>query len=311
MSFFEILLGGNSEKERRSKRICAIAIAATAAVAMILLLAFVICQIVGISTQKKPDKDTDIQQEVIDVGETAVIELSDTAIFSGNLLTLNANTRYRGDAEVVNLQERKDRPKNSDGDNSYSVLLAVREKFHATDETATALNKMLKAFYEAKKDDNIFISGAYNKDEIESQDAIYSSGEAIALSYFHDYATNGINDQRSIAGVEIYKWIYNNAHKYGFIAISSSSNIFRYVGVTHATAAKTKGLSFTNYLKQLDNATPETPLSLGADGNYIAYTCPISNVVVPKNYSYEKSGNNVDGVIITVNLSKATNNTNE
>ena len=167
---------------------------------------------------------------------------------------------------------------------------------------------MLKAFYEAKKDDNIFISGAYDISEVGTQEAVFSSGEAIELSYFHDYASNGINDQRSISGVDIYKWIYANAHKYGFVAISSSSNIFRYVGTIHATAIKNKGLSLDNYLKQLKNSTVDNPMQLDASGSYIAYYCPIKpepDVKIPKNYSYEISGNNVDGVFITVNVSKA------
>ena len=167
---------------------------------------------------------------------------------------------------------------------------------------------MLKAFYEAKKDDNLFISGAYDTSKIDDQDAIYSSGETIALSYFHDYATNGINDQRTIAGVDTYKWIYANAHKYGFVALSSNSNEFRYIGVTHATAMKTKGLSLNNYLKQLKNATIDSPVTLNVNGNIIAYTCPISDVKVPNNYKYDISGNNVDGVIVTVYLSGSINN---
>lgn len=309
MSFFETVLSGSNDKERKAKQACAIAIAVTALLLAVALVAFLICQVVDMSTgSNDKDKEKESDAEVINIGETATKELSDTAIFSGNLLTLNATTRYKGDVNAVKLQDRSDRPKTDSGDNAYSVLGAVRDKYHATEATAEALNKMLKAFYEAKKDDNLFISGAYNVTAVETQDAIYSSGEAIALSYFHDYATNGINDQRSIVGVDTYKWIYSNAHKYGFVAISSSSNIFRYVGITHATAAKTKGLSFDNYLKQLKNATAEAPMQLDASGSYIAYYCPVSDVKVPKNYSYEISGNNIDGVIVTVNLSRSAAN---
>jgi hypothetical protein len=70
-----------------------------------------------------------------------------------------------------------------------------------------------------------------------------------------------------------------------------------------------KGLTFDKYLNQLKSATPESPMKVDASGSYIAYYCPISNVTVPKNYSYEISGNNIDGVIITVNVSKSVENT--
>jgi hypothetical protein len=311
MSFLETLLSGNSAKERKEKKICAIAIVVTAFILVVALIAFTICMVVDATAgmNSNNDKDKESEEEIVNIGELASKELSNSAIHSGNLLTLNASNRYTGEPELVNLQKREDRPKTESGENTYSVLNAVREKYHTTEETAIALNKMLKAFYEAKKDDNVFISGAYDITKVDTQDAIYSSGEAVALSYFHDYATNGINDQRSIAKVDTYNWIYSNAHKYGFVAVSAGSNIFRYVGVTHATAMKTRGLSLDNYLKQLKNATPELPMTLDASGNYVAYYCPVSNVQVPKNYAYEISGNNVDGVIVTVNLSKAVNNT--
>ena len=308
MSFFEILLDGNSEKEIKQKKLCAVVISITAVLLVIAIIAFAICQVVAATSNNNSDKEKDTEEETVNLGETTVKSLSDTAIYTGNLLTLDSSHRYKGDVDVVNLQQREDRPKTEANENTYSVLSAVRDKYHATEETAKALNKMLKAFYEAKKDDNLFISGAYDTSKIDDQDAIYSSGETIALSYFHDYNNNGINDQRSIAGVDTYKWIYSNAHKYGFVAVSSTSNEFRYIGVTHATAMKTKGLSLNNYLKQLKNATPDSPMQLDASGSHIAYYCPIDDVKIPKNYSYEISGNNVDGVIITVNVSKSANN---
>lgn len=306
MSFLEALLDGNTAKERKKKQMCAVVIAITAICLVIAIIAFAICQVVAATSNNDSEKEKDTEEKPVSIGETTSKTLSDTAIYTGNLLTLNSTARYKGNADVVNLQKRDDRPKTEEGENSYTVLKATQNNYYATDATATALNKMLKAFYEAKKDDNLFIAGAYDSSEVETQDAIFSSGEAIALSYFHDYATNGINDQRSISGVDTYKWIYSNAHKYGFVAVSSSSNVFRYVGVTHATAMKNKGLSLDNYLKQLKNATADAPLQLDASGAYIAYYCPISDVKVPKNYSYDISGNNVDGVIITVNLSKST-----
>ena len=309
MSFVDTILEASNPQERKKKQICFIAIIVTVILLLIALIAFSICMVVDATANNNSDKEKDTEEETVNLGETTAKELSDTAIYSGNLLTLNSTARYKGNADVVNLQKRDDRPKTDSGENAYSVLGAVREKYHATEATAAALNKMLTAFYEAKKDDNLLISGAYDITEVDTQDAIFSSGEAIALSYFHDYATNGINDQRSIASVDTYKWIYSNAHKYGFVAVSSSSNIFRYVGVTHATAAKMKGLTFDKYLNQLKSATPESPMKVDASGAYIAYYCPISNVTVPKNYSYEISGNNIDGVIITVNVSKSVENT--
>ena len=316
MSFIDELLNGNSQKERKQKALCAMVIAITAALLVIALIAFAVCQIVGLTTNNTPNKGkNDNETPKVELGETIERQLSSEAVYSGNLLTLNANNRYKGDPTVVNLQSRSDRAKTSTGENAYTVLKADQSKYHATDETAAALNKMLQAFYDAKKDDNIFISGAYDSSAVSSQEAVFSSGEAIALSFFNNYATSGISDQRPIndseADTDIYKWIYSNAHKYGFVAISAKSNIFRYIGVEYATAVKASGLSLDNFFKQLKSATVETPMVLNTAGTLVAYYCPITNVKVPKNYECTISGNNVDGVIITVDLKSAADNSIE
>lgn len=224
-------------------------------------------------------------------------------VYSGNLLTLNDNHRYTGKVDVINLQNREDRPtyynKETDKNvNTYTVLR--KDRFFATAATAAALNSMLKDFYEAIKDKNLIISGAYDSAAIEIQDAIYSSGEAIAFSYFHDYDNNGADDQRSIAGVDTYNWIYNNAHKYGFIATYPNSNVFKYIGEAHATAAFEKKVCLNDYLNIIDQSSFDNPVRINANNTHVAYYCPIDNVKVPENYLYEISGNNMDGVIVTV-----------
>ena len=313
MSFLETLLSGNTAKERKKKQICAIVIAATAFLLAISIIAFAICQVVDATmhlTSNKEKDDTETEAPV-DLGETTTIQLSEEQIYSGNLLTLNSTTRYNNKVDVINIQNSEDRPKTEAGKNSYTA--SFKGTYYATVETTTALNKMLKDFYAAKKDDNIFISGAYNADAVDTQDAIFSSGEAIALSYFHDFATTqSTADQRSIQGVETYKWIYTNCYKYGFVPVSSSSNVFRYIGNTteaqaHALAAKNMG-SLDKYLNELKKATVDNPMAVNAEGTIIAYTCPINDVKVPKNHSYKISGNNSNGVIVTVTLTKSTSN---
>ena len=294
MSFLEILLDAGNAKERRKKQACAILIAVTAILLVIAIIAFAICQVVDATAEKESEEETP-QEAPIDLGATVAKQLSEEAIYSGNLLTLNDNKHYKGEPEFINIYENRNGA-------FLSIRQANRSKFEATADTVKNLCKMITACNEAISDDNLLVSNAYNTSEISSQKGIYSSGEAIALNYFNSESETG---ESPIYENERYKWIYNNAHKYGFIAVSANSNVFRYVGVMHATAAKANGLYLDNYLKQLKSATVETPMKLDAMGGYIAYTCPIANVVVPTNYSYEISGNNVDGVIVTVNLKSA------
>lgn len=233
-----------------------------------------------------------------------------SAISAGNLLTLNTDNAYKGKLDLVNLQSREDRSKCSDGvTNSYTILGNTKDRFFATSATAIALNDMLQDFYNVTKDDNLLISSAYDTAAIEIQDAIYSSGEAIALKYFHDYKANGVNDVRSISGVDTYNWIYANAHKYGFVATYLNSNVFKYVGVTHATAAYEKNLFLGDYLALLNKSTFENPIRINVNDTHIAYFCTIDNVMVPVDYIYEISGNNTTGVIVTVFTDKLANGT--
>lgn len=295
MSFLETLLDGNNAKERKKKQLCAIAISVTALALVIALIAFAVCQVVGISAGNGEEKETTVEKETVDLGETKSIQLSENAVTTGNLLTLNDNNRYEGDPEVINFN--KERAKLD----AFISLFENKELFEATPATIEAACKMVIDCNTALSDDNLVLLNAYT---VNNEKGIYSSGEAIELGFCFEGKTDADN-RLSISEDKKYDWIYDNAHKYGFIAESSKSGVFRYVGKLHATAAKYNGLYLSNYLKALKNATVEAPLKLNESGSYIAYTCPINDVKVPVNYSYEISGNNVDGVIVTVNLSKS------
>ena len=300
MSFFEALLSGSNAKERSAKKACVIAIAVTAVLLAVALIALLICQIAGISASNTPEDEPETLNEAIKLGETKTIELSDTAIFTGNLLTLNDNNPYKGNHKLVNIEDTR-----KAGDPvAFISLFDKKDDFEATAETANSLFAMVNDCNAALNDDNLVLTNAYNVNSVNSQKAVYSSGEVIALSYCHEGSTKDI---RPINENQKYDWIYKNAYKYGFAPLTPKSNEFRYVGVTHATAIKNKGLSIDNYLKQLRSATPEAPIKLNANGSYVAYFCPINNVVIPKNATgdaYQMSGDNLSGVIVTVNMSK-------
>lgn len=300
MSFFEALLSGSNAKERSAKKACVIAIAVTAVLLAVALIALLICQIAGVSASNTPEDEPETLDEAIKLGETKTIELSDTAIFTGNLLTLNDNNPYKGTPTLENIEERRSESKPK----AFISLFDKKDDFEATAETANSLFAMVNDCNAALNDDNLVLTNAYNVNSVSSQKAVYSSGEVIALSYCHEGSTKDI---RPIGENPKYDWIYKNAYKYGFAPLTPKSNEFRYVGVTHATAIKNKGLSIDNYLKQLRSATAEAPIKLNVNGSYVAYFCPINNVVIPKNATedaYQMSGDNLSGVIVTVNMSK-------
>ena len=82
MSFLETLLSGNSAKERKEKKICAIAIVVTAFILVVALIAFTICMVVDATAgmNSNNDKDKESEEEIVNIGELASKELSESAI---------------------------------------------------------------------------------------------------------------------------------------------------------------------------------------------------------------------------------------
>ena len=145
---------------------------------------------------------------------------------------------------------------------------------------------------------------------------------------FHDNSLGNTINLKDQNGVNIsettfksnYEWIYNNAHKYGFIIrypnscdhfvdqISETSIRIRYVGTVHATAIKERGICLDEYLADLsiNHKNYDKALELSVDGKtyiiyYYVYSAPHTSVPIPKNNKgYEISGDNMNGFIVTV-----------
>ena len=122
-----------------------------------------------------------------------------------------------------------------------------------------------------------------------------------------------------------YKWLYENAYKYGFInryptekagvtGVSNEQYHFRYVGVVHATYMYQNNLCLEEYLDLLRDSYKhgEKHLELvGADGEqYVIYyvkaaSDSLTAIPVPKTEegtTYEISGDNKEGFIVTVTI---------
>ena len=288
MSFIETALEGKNEKERKNKAVCAVIIVITAILLIFALLAFTICQIVNAIDDNDGVTDYKIER-------TEITSLDPKAVHLGPMLTLDADHSYAGGDEdyFVNLQERTDRPKKEDGTtNAYTVYAKADV---ATDMTASALNRMLTDFYSVIKDDNLIVFSACKTNS--NQAPVFSAGTAVEFKYF-----TADMSKDPIDGVATYTWLYENAHTYGFIALDTDRNIFRYVGVEFATAIKAGNDTFDSFTAKLKAATPENPVFLTADKTKAAYYCSIDNVQVPVNYSYTHYGDNVNGVYVVVDF---------
>ena len=127
--------------------------------------------------------------------------------------------------------------------------------------------------------------------------------------------------EQTFANTAAYTWLMEHCADYGFIlrfpegkeditGVIYEPWHYRYVGVPHATYMMENNLCLEEYLELLKNsyAYPNEPLTVSADGTeYLIYYVPVSAdsttfVPVPPESvgTYEISGNNVDGFIVTV-----------
>ncbi|MBE6565270.1 MAG: D-alanyl-D-alanine carboxypeptidase family protein [Ruminococcaceae bacterium] len=196
----------------------------------------------------------------------------------------------------------------------------------------TALNEMLDDFVEQGGNDDLIVTGGY-RDKTEQQekynDYVTKHGEeqnAVSAPGAADRHTGlGVdlkvyNDQGvmfSLDESEVYSWVSENCHKYGFVlrypknktdltGISyTEAKYFRYVGKPHAEIMTSLGMCLEEYVMHLRSYSyaGEHLLFTSADGTeYELYHIPFDStspkIAVPKDREYTLSGDNIDGFFV-------------
>ncbi len=256
----------------------------------------------------------------------------------GNLLIINDSYKYSLPADLsamINIyyQYRQ----NNDNDhlskiNGNFTYALTSNKITLNAETLKAFNQMILDYcsqpdFEGANDNslsNLEIAwGGYSEStRAEYEDDIVSYGKD-----YYDHAlgttlTIKINTPSTVITEQILKnnfdWIYQNAHKYGFILrypdsckdhtnIDSSKRVhLRYVGAEHATYIYENGCCLDEYIELLrENHNSSNPLEITANGKtysvyYVAYSGNPTNIPVPEDKTYSISGDNMNGFIVTV-----------
>lgn len=251
-------------------------------------------------------------------------------IHSGALILVNGDHEFTG-KEPADVVSSYDYRTTSDGDKVMSI---TDSDVSAKKTVLSSLRKMLSDFKKEKGKDDVMLSKGYVS--VADQKTIYENAddpkkvEAPGFSEHHTgYALDFQLDQENypkFTGEGDYAWVNENCFKYGFIQRypDSKSDItgvkgkewhYRYVGAPHAQLIYENGLSFEEYIDHLKQYNREAPLYFNdySGTRYAIYYVPASkedstNVDVPlhkneKAYKYSISGNNVDGYIVTVNIS--------
>jgi len=253
----------------------------------------------------------------------------------GELVLVNNNIAFKGTVTEDDLVVVREQKNQSYSVKDYSVMVKP-----VTMDALN--NMMLGFYTAMQNDDVMVISGhrtieyqqgLYDDELAETglttstlvSKAGYSehhTGYVVDFKLYHDDGTSEEFD-----GTGDYAWIMDNCHTYGFInrypvgkekltLIDNEPWHFRYVGPVHASIITEYGFCLEEYIEFLKNYTIDTGFLLETmpDGKqYIIYYVPMvdpanTSVCIPlmsdqqTPYPYEISGNNIDGWIVTVDV---------
>ncbi|MGI5893566.1 MAG: M15 family metallopeptidase [Candidatus Merdivicinus sp.] len=251
------------------------------------------------------------------------INLSKEKLHQGELILVNNQTAFEGEApETVSIYDVKTA--------SYQVkdtLVTIQEK------VAEQLNAMLDDFYaKTGLSDVMIISGwrGVDKQDTLYQDDLLETGQnsstLVAKPGYSEHHTGLALDLgllpeiegvgRSYDGQGAYSWINENCGEYGFILRYPEDKMaetgieyepwhFRYVGTPHSQIIMEKGICLEEYLEFLKEY-PVNGTHYETDTYEIcwqeAQETPQGDyrVAVPENGDYTTSGDNMGGVIVTI-----------
>lgn len=263
----------------------------------------------GSNTESNTESNTKSDTNKNSDASTVFIDISEDQVYQGDLLLVNKKHPVREESvksDIVNLFEQKDLIQ------GYGLL-----------DTNIRLSKsvaqtFLKMIEDAKGDkvNSFLISSGYR--DFEEQQVLYQQkGSDYALPAGYSEHNLGLSldigsTEAEMSTASEGKWLKENAWKYGFIlrypedkteitGIQYEPWHFRYVGMPHSAIMQERGFTLEEYIDFLrDNQNLVTEI----DEKYYEVTYhPVSEdtaIELPADRKYEISGNNIDGVIITM-----------
>lgn len=324
---YDSLEGGSVERQEK-KKLTVKLIYATMILIACLLVALLITFTVTFFKNRNPET-TDDPSQTGDASNTYTsVQVNASTLHSGSLVLVNKNYEYifADNPAVVKFPSG----------NKYGLR---DSELYANPTALSAFNDMMDALYKNVPNAKIVVMTAYRSPE---EQTALNNGTPAGFSDFHTGMSFELKDGDTYAMINAsaldgkYDWLYKNAHKYGFIVrypddipesstgkdagkkfsditgVTDFANVFRYVGIAHASYIYENGLCLEEYLDLLRTShTNGTSLTFKAgDGrNYEIYYCAsageTTDIQVPSKYSYEISGDNKSGYIVTVSKSKA------
>ncbi|MGE7762907.1 VanY-A/VanY-F/VanY-M family D-Ala-D-Ala carboxypeptidase [Peribacillus sp. NPDC097895] len=236
-------------------------------------------------------------------------EITEEQIYQGNLLLVNSEYPVHPESiksDVINLSTHNVLTK------GYGLLESA---IYLSEDIARRFSEMITA---AEKEGvrNFSITSGFR--DFDKQSVLYQEmGSAYALPAGYSEHNLGLSldvgsTQMKMAEASEGKWIEKNAWKYGFIlrypkdktdvtGIQYEPWHIRYVGLPHSAIMKEKNFALEEYLDYLKEEKHISESINGEKYSITYYSISQSRTFnVPDNSYFEISGNNMDGVIVTV-----------
>ena len=269
---------------------------------------------------------TTIDSSKINKGGYKFVDKTNEDLGIGNLILVTNDIFYKfpSDNNLVSVMEKKGEGYKVRDNNTL-----------LNEEVMKPLNNLLYDFYKEKNVNDVMVLSAYRT--LDDQTRIYNerveslgkeeAGKWVATPKGSEHHTGYSFDftRYTDAGVfldfenkGVYKWIDQNAYRYGFIVrypeekssltgISFEPWHYRYVGKPHASVMVKEDMvleEYIEYIKKFQFGKKHLKITDFDGINYEIYFVKASEgntqVPVPKNDSYQISGNNIDGFIVTV-----------
>lgn len=260
-----------------------------------------------VKIQNDDQYESDIEDRM--TSEHSQKEITEEQIYQGNLLLVNNKYPVHPESiksDVINLSEQSEQTR------GYGLL---NSEIYLSEDVAREFSDMIAAA-EMEGVRNFSITSGFRG--FEEQSVLYQEmGSDYALPAGYSEHNLGLSldvgsTQMKMADAPEGKWIEENAWKYGFIlrypkdktditGIQYEPWHIRYVGLPHSAIMKEKNFALEEYLDYLKE---EKQISVNMNGEKYTityYPIPQTRTInVPDDSYYEISGNNMDGVFVTV-----------
>ncbi len=260
--------------------------------------------------------------------------------FQRTTIEVSYDEIHKGELVLVD----KECPSYYNGENVAPLMESGNIHYDLTDydvsfdkDSTEYFNTMLEDFYNIYGDTDIMVACGYRSYDTQARlynNELEQQGEEqaemwVAQPGFSEHQTGfavdlnlNINTEAGgikYSGEDIYAWINENCHRYGFIVRYPSGKEeitgysyepwhFRYVGLPSATYIHQLEMTLEEYLEIVHTHSVDDPLKItGDDGKeWYVYYCQAdegydtTTLTVPSDHAYTVSGDNYSGFIVTV-----------